>query len=328
MKKQLLAVCLLLVGVLCLSGCGSSNVSEKQIEEDLAAEVDVTLIGIDYGSYFEERDLEVKDVVINKRQTNEKDDTVYCTVTMEDDWYQCSAEYVLIYNYYDQGGWILDDYYAEDQMITPLQGVPEECAESELNNYFFDTYELLDSSFDEAAWSAELTYHLTYNRKHVSVDDEATLYYYFSSEGNEGQWYPELYYDETNFQWDVLGDWIADRGTGTLANFSIEDVNLGSGEATINVTQSTDGFYTEGDITTECDMYFGDPLADWQNGTEESPYEEPQLRIGLFEMTNGKRESSNRRIVVYADTRADYAGEERNGNIDLEHGTFPIEKVS
>lgn len=327
MKKRLLTICLLLAGMLCISGCGSSNLSENQIKEDLTAQGDIALIDIGYGSYFEERDLQITDVVINKRQTNEKDDTVYCTVTMEDDWYRCSADYVLYYNFYDQGGWILDDYYAEGQMITPLKGVPEEFAEGELNNYFFDTYELVDSSFNEEDWSAELTYHLTYDRMNVSFDDDATLYYYFSSEGNEGTWTPSLFYDETSFKWDVLGEWKRSESGGLQWDITIKDVNLGAGEASIHATiADRRAQATTGDNTTvSCYLRYSDISYE-----EESPYNEPMLIIGDFSMEGDNIYTyDSYSIGIYPDAQVGYLGENREGFAETPHvGSLSIEKIN
>lgn len=103
---------LLLAGVLCmgmLAGCGAkmdAPPAEEQIFTDIS----------EYGiAEWMEEPGEIVDCEIVKRQTNEEDkeDIVYCKVTSNEGFCQMEYQFELLYNYYDEGGWILD-------MVTPV----------------------------------------------------------------------------------------------------------------------------------------------------------------------------------------------------------------
>lgn len=52
-----------------------------------------------------------------KRQSNaeDKEDIVYCTLTAENSFYRTQRQYRLLYNFYDEGGWILDEATPENE---------------------------------------------------------------------------------------------------------------------------------------------------------------------------------------------------------------------
>ena len=64
-----------------------------------------------------------KDVEIVKRQTNKenKEDFVFCNLVMENDYFRTCVQAELTYNYYDQGGWILDEYIFNIQEVMPIR---------------------------------------------------------------------------------------------------------------------------------------------------------------------------------------------------------------
>lgn len=74
----------------------------------------------------------MSDLNIEKRQTNKekKEDIIYCSVEINNDYFQTTIKYKLVYNYYDQGGWILDENEIIDTTSKPLRGIDE----SFLNN--------------------------------------------------------------------------------------------------------------------------------------------------------------------------------------------------
>lgn len=85
-----------------LAGCGMEKPpAEKQIVEDVNA------FGIDV---LEEDGVVITDCEIIKRQTNEeeKEDIAYCRLTSKEGYCRAEYEFKLTYNYYDEGGWILD----------------------------------------------------------------------------------------------------------------------------------------------------------------------------------------------------------------------------
>lgn len=229
-KKTCFSVVFLaLFCMLCITACSPSVPSEKQIAEDLPE--DTRTIYINNGLEEESLLLDVTDVSITKRQTNEKDDTVYCTVTMENEDYRYIAEYILYYNYYDQGGWILDNCCTDPvgtagMEIIPLTGLSEETANSEMDCYYFDSCSLTDQSFENSSddyyseyYTSCFDYAVEYTNTYCSYSGTVSLDYYFYSEGTYGYWqYDFLQYNDT-FKWDVSGTWETES-TNELTNLT------------------------------------------------------------------------------------------------------------
>lgn len=94
-----------------LSGCSMSTKDEKEILED----------------FIEKRDdlsfLDFETLTINKRQTNKekKEDKVYATVEGTGEYAKHSYDCVFLYNYYEKGGWILDDLKTEACSLSDIQ---------------------------------------------------------------------------------------------------------------------------------------------------------------------------------------------------------------
>ena len=78
--------------------------------------------------------MQIKNLDVAKRQTNEKDDHIYGTLTLSNSDYELKADCYFRYNYYDEGGWILD--YGEingDYKLSPLSKISKNSAEESLN---------------------------------------------------------------------------------------------------------------------------------------------------------------------------------------------------
>lgn len=117
LATMLLALAMLML----LSACGGAPKppSEKEIANTLPDEVKTLEIETRYLDEFDQvfsdadtetYEMDVESVSIEKRQTNEKSDVAYCVVELKNDYY-CTTKYVeLHYNYYDEGGWMLDEW--------------------------------------------------------------------------------------------------------------------------------------------------------------------------------------------------------------------------
>lgn len=62
-------------------------------------------------------DMVFSDCQVIKRQSNpeQKEDIVYCSTTAESRFFRTQRQYRLLYNFYDEGGWILDEYTPENE---------------------------------------------------------------------------------------------------------------------------------------------------------------------------------------------------------------------
>ena len=89
--------------------CGCNNTAKKaQIISD------INEFGVEL---FEKEKIEITDCEIIKRQTNkeDKEDIVYCKLFSKKSYCDHEFQYKLTYNFYDEGGWILDDVTPEKE---------------------------------------------------------------------------------------------------------------------------------------------------------------------------------------------------------------------
>lgn len=217
MKKSVL---LIVFGIaVILTGCGKKAPSEEKIKEDIPENLrSVFVRNTDY-EYDEYYVLDIDNITVNKRQTNEKDDTVYCTIETSNKDYELIEDCILYYNYYDEGGWILDDYEIESQTVTPLTGVPEELAEIEINKFYFDDYELTDHLYDSYYETSIYYYNTNYKATNCHYNGSVKLYFSADINANTIEWTDQIEYDEP-FIWDIEGSWYSDldNNTNVLCN--------------------------------------------------------------------------------------------------------------
>jgi len=192
-------ICGLFILLFCCS-CGPSHLSEKQILVSLPSEM--TTIQVDG----ETRKLPIKSFEVEKRQTNEKDDTVYCIITAEDDLYQTTWHYCLYYNFYDKGGWILDNYEQYQSMDTqpisvlPIEEVQKYVAqyftESDYSRYYFDDTESLSSVYYEFEVKNEFPIMMATGNINVN--------YFFSGTNGVYSWEKSIGYLQMMYDWSKL----------------------------------------------------------------------------------------------------------------------------
>lgn len=116
MKK--IWLCLLSLGlIMALCSCGGKSVpDENQIKSEIPDYVTELTIDNPFGGSTER--FEITSLEIEKRQTEDKEDTSWCLIQMQNDYYSVQRYVICYYNYYDKGGWILDDceFYYEDEV--------------------------------------------------------------------------------------------------------------------------------------------------------------------------------------------------------------------
>lgn len=158
MKKFLFLLLAFVSLTVLFTACGSNSVAnETQIRSDLEA--------YSKAEFLAENE-KIVNMTLEKRET-EKDkdlDVVWCTVTTEDD--RCSYEkgLVLTYNYYDEGGWILDLVSVNNKsewVITPLTGASNDEISASLNG--------INITADNEIWYVSQD-----NIKNISIDNQET----------------------------------------------------------------------------------------------------------------------------------------------------------
>lgn len=115
-RKYLLITFTTIIIFLILTGC-SSVVKEKDIQRDLETYSKMEFL---------EKEESIDKIVIEKRDTNKKDDTVWCTVITKNPEIAYEKNVVLFYHKYDKDGWVLDEISLDDSSewkVTPLKGI-------------------------------------------------------------------------------------------------------------------------------------------------------------------------------------------------------------
>lgn len=131
MKNMKLVIICLFVSLL-FAACQTQNsgttfgVALGQIEDDLK-QLDTINDGVITSTYIPTTEYELVNYEIIKRQTNpeNKEDIIYCNVTISNGYIKTLLEYKLLYTFYDQGGWILDDASILSKESVPLRGIEE-----------------------------------------------------------------------------------------------------------------------------------------------------------------------------------------------------------
>lgn len=172
MKKSIL---LTLTGVmLCmfLTSCGIPKPpNEKEIKTALPEEITTIIENSPFdGGDSQIYDLEVQSLVIDKRQTNEKEDIAYVTIELENEWYHVTKHLVLLYNYYDKGGWILDDYYHSSETEVSLVGNPMIETAKNAAPYIIPGFTAEYIGCSEDFELGQITFHYQYSETSVYVE--------------------------------------------------------------------------------------------------------------------------------------------------------------
>ena len=107
--KTIITITVILVLLYVLSGCGIKGVSETQLIDDINSCEEIQ--NIFTSDFISESKYTVTKCDIVKEQANldEKEDLIYCEITIENDYFAIELNVKTVYNYYDKGGWMLDE---------------------------------------------------------------------------------------------------------------------------------------------------------------------------------------------------------------------------
>ncbi len=133
MLKKVIAIVTVIFFALNLASCvGKTAVSKKTIQEDIGNHESIKFCY--YSGYVANDDFGLKQFEIDKRQTNleKKEDIVFSTVTVENSYFNVELSVKSLYNYYDEGGWILDELEILKENVKPIN--PPDC-ESIIKDY-------------------------------------------------------------------------------------------------------------------------------------------------------------------------------------------------
>lgn len=120
MKRLFCFVICVLMMVLFAAGCGSKSVDSSKILLDLE-KLDFSEHAF-WSSFVNDSQYSYTPEKVIKRQTNwgNKEDIVFYEVIGRNDYFKVHYSVKLVYNYYDAGGWILDEHYIERTNVVPI----------------------------------------------------------------------------------------------------------------------------------------------------------------------------------------------------------------
>lgn len=210
------AAVLSLLSCAMLSSCGIPNPpQQKQLIRDLPS--DITAITVENPFDLTDMDVyEMEDVSlsIEKRQTNEKEDFVYCVVDLKNQYYYFTKYVKLNYTYYDQGGWILDgwEYYQDTSYQVLANPFDEEQAALKWS-YDYSTVSLEDTALELEQNSITYEFYVENQHKHAVTAGNLTVTYTF----NGTQWIENADVSDVLTEWNIVGDWeylqVSDSGS-------------------------------------------------------------------------------------------------------------------
>ena len=195
--------------ILCLmlASCGIPKPpTEKRIMADLPNNLTTISVGnpLDAASDIQS-ETKVISLVIEKRQTNEKDDVVYCVLDLENQYFHFTKYVVLHYIYYDQGGWILDDweYYKDSSYLLLNNPIDENSIKQKwLGQY--DTADVVDCILN--ADNSSITFSLQVSTQHENASVNGRVLDTYTFVGTH--WNENSDTSDISTYWDVVGRWV------------------------------------------------------------------------------------------------------------------------
>lgn len=139
----------------------TSKDSEDVYPDETKMSKDIDSIGGNVITFDERQSytLTTSTVTIDKASKNKENFTVYCTAKQESKDFTAANKYILTYNFYEIGGWILDDCTLDEINMTPISMCPEWLATQALHESFGFTH----SEFIKSEKNGENDYSMFYN---------------------------------------------------------------------------------------------------------------------------------------------------------------------
>ena len=232
MKKTFSVFALIIV--FSLLSCSQRPLNENSISKIVPEEI------LRYSSGGETHTMLVKKVKTDRRQTNDKVDTVYAIVDMDDDIVHKTGYYIFTINYYDQGGWIIDKWEQyQTPYIYPLKPPSDEIADGVISAQF-KNYTLLSKETSHPEEGCIYTFGINDDGVIYRITGEISIVADFSVDTYS--WIPSIYSNDLTPAWDDLyGDW---RGEYRASSNHLLNLNIsGLTDKTISASLDVRSFF-------------------------------------------------------------------------------------
>lgn len=213
-----------LVTCLLLSSCGVSNPpNENKIAQNIPEDIRTVIIDNPFDATNSDvYVMDVKSVSIEKRQTNEKTDTAYCIIELENDYYCFTKSIITYYNYYDKGGWILDDYSEYNPPTWKLKDCP---FSGDNVKGLISNYSIINEnkpSTDTNLGTVEFTFDV--REESENVTEEGTIAITLLFDGSS--WSYDINRDNVDLNWNILGHWYSSIYSGIYLDINEKSNDL------------------------------------------------------------------------------------------------------
>lgn len=229
MKK---IVTLVIIGIcIIMGGCGNKEPSDQQIIEDIP--IDVTRISINNPiTYtYDEQELEVTKMELDRSQTMNSSYTGYYIINLENDFYSCIKYLVLDYEKYDGGKWVLENYHEYQETEYSVKSNPF-LEEDFIEKYTrYDDGNYFNVQIESELNNNLLTVNCTYEKNYTYSDTTITIYeeYCFS----DGNWVANIQDRRVDNNWIIDGKWQL-CSPSNYAEFELNIENFDSDSFTAN----------------------------------------------------------------------------------------------
>lgn len=207
MKKPSFLFFIFTLFVLLLSGCNiGGSPGEAALKEMLCTVHPECLKRYIY----QEEVFELDKLEIIRRQTNkeEKTDKVDCRLFVHNENYEGQFNYTLYLNYWDKGGWQLDNcvQFDADEIRTKVNTLPKEITDNEVNYYtaILGALNFVEETFDSESGLVTRVYRADNKFHYLDVSGTMTIQYELSTEYWDGStdyaWVP-TYTDNIQQTW-------------------------------------------------------------------------------------------------------------------------------
>ena len=218
-----------------LTACAPKAPSVEQLLDDIPDD----FLAVYYETLLQPIQLDTISFDIEKRDTDNECDNIYGTLTRSNDDYKLTAYCYFQYNYYDQGGWVLDvcQLLDENYQLTPLTGVPQSTADNAISQ-FYENYSLTSNTLEhfnggqidfedfDPGYIDSFVYHISESGKYCTLSGDLNISYILQSNIPSDDRYRNKIFmtwseiigdlQTVSCDWDVNGSWYcsAPKGEG------------------------------------------------------------------------------------------------------------------
>lgn len=121
MRRNYLVMLLIVIAMFLLTACGNNGVAEKQLKEDIISRDEIQNC---YRSQFVGGEKYIiKEYTLIKEQYNKenKEDLIFCEIVLDNEYFEVKVNAEIVYNYYDKGGWVMDELSVQMVEVNPIK---------------------------------------------------------------------------------------------------------------------------------------------------------------------------------------------------------------